>query len=309
MSRVDDRIRGELRAIRRPVSDEGVFELVEARRRRVRLARRAKIVALAVAVLAGTVAGTATLMRVFGVSQLDRVGNGTSPSPDGRTPTVEATCFVSSLSADLNGDTVTDSVTVYSPAASCESTEAGTTYVADVEISTGPSTATGYHQPLPECDQVGACRLFAGPDVDGDGAAEVAIARVSGVSSVGFGLYRFDADAPDGRVLHRFEVAEPGDPWDPNFGLAAGPATFTWYGSVTHLHWMSCEEDPEGRLAALTALRDEEDPSIYRVHGTLLDADGSTLRVAFTWDERIEEDRLSVPEGFCGAEILPPPSR
>jgi hypothetical protein len=103
-------------------------------------------------------------------------------------------------------------------------------------------------------------------------------------------------------------VAEPGDPWHPNFGLAAGPATFVWYGSVTHLHWMSCDEDPEGRPAALTALRDEDDPSVYRVHGILFEVEGTTLRVASTWDEPVKEDRLRVPEdSFCGAEILPPP--
>ena len=306
MSRIDDRIRAELKEIRRLVSDEGVFELVETKHRRMRLLRRAKVGALAVVVLTGTTAGTLTLMRVFGVDQDEEVGSGTSPSPDAATPTPEAVCFASSLSADLNGDAVDDTVTVYSPAVSCESAEAGTASVADVEIATGPSAANGYHQSLPECDQPFACRLFAGPDVDGDGTAEVAIARVSGVSSVGFALYRFEPEAPDGRVLQRFEVAEPGDPWHQNFGIAAGPATFTWYGSVTHLHWVSCDEDPQGRLSVLTALRHEEDPSIYRVHGTQFEADGTTLHVSSTWDERIEEDRLSIPERFCGAEILPP---
>jgi hypothetical protein len=307
MSRIDDRIRAELREIRRPVSDEGVFELVASWRRRVRLVRTVKVVALAVAVVSGTVAGTATLMRIFGGTQVERIGNGTSPSPGTGPGTVEAACFMSSLSADLNGDSFEDSVTVYSPAVSCESPEAGTAYVADVEIATGASTGIGYHQSLPECDQPGACRLFAGPDIDGDGAAEVAIARVSGVSSIGFGLYRFEVAAPEGRVLQRFEVAEPGDPWHPYFGLPAGAATFTWYGSVTHLHWMSCEEDPQGRPAVLTAVRDGDDPSVYRVHGSLFDVDGTTLRVASTWDERVPEDRLRVPEDrFCGAEILPP---
>jgi hypothetical protein len=302
MSRVDDRIRRELTSIRRPVRDQGAFELVEVRRRRVRLLRRVRVGTLALVVLVGTAAGVLTLQRIFDAGVARRPPGDTLPSPQAPTPTM-AGCDRSSLSTDLDGDGRSDSVVVSSPAPSCESPDVGAAYEAHVETAGGAR----YRQALPECDQPFACRLFAGPDIDGDGAAEVAIARVFGVSSVGFSLYRFAPDAPDGRALHRFEVAEPGDRWDPTFGLRAGPATFTWYGSVTHLHWLSCDEDPQNKLAMLTALRDERDPSVYRVHGTLFDVEGVTLRVGFTWDERIPEEQLVLPEDrFCGARILPP---
>jgi hypothetical protein len=312
MPRADDRIRWEFRSVHRSVSGEGVFELVEERRRQLRLLRRAKVAVLGVVVLAGTAIGTTVLMRAFGTDG-PSFGPANSPSvePTTATPTPVAVCFPSSLTADLNGDGLDDTVTVYSAAASCDSPAAGEVYIAEVAISTGPSTALAYSQTLPDCNELAPCRLFAAPDLDRDGLPEIAIAHAAGVSSVGAGLYRFDPEAaPDGEALVRFQVADPGDPWHENFGILPGPATVVWYGSVTHLHWAACDEDPEYpgiRFVVLTALRDERDPSVYRVHGTILAVEGTTLRVASTWDEEFAEEDLVVQEDrFCDGEILPP---
>jgi hypothetical protein len=88
--------------------------------------------------------------------------------------------------------------------------------------------------------------VFATPDLDGDAANEVAIQLAFGASTTSFAIYRFDPLASvETGALVRLEIAEPGDPWDPTYGLAPGPATFTWYGSVTHQQWLSCAEDPE----------------------------------------------------------------
>jgi hypothetical protein len=301
MSGVDERLRARMHAVRSPVSDDGVFELVDERHRRMRAIRRVRVAALVVVVLTATAFGTATLMRAFDAGDPRPFGDGTAPPVP--TPAPQATCLASSLSVDLDGDAVADSLRVYSPAPTCESPAVGSEYVADVELASGPA----YRQPLPVCDELAPCRLFAAPDLDGDGVPEIAIAYTGGVSSVGAALYRFVPDPSDGEALVRLEVAEPGDPWHENFGILPGPSTVVWYGSVTHLHWVSCEEDPKGRPAVLTALRDRDDPSTYHVHGTLFDVSGTTLRVAFTWDEAISEAVLRLPEtDFCGAPILPP---
>jgi hypothetical protein len=116
---------------------------------------------------------------------------------------------------------------------------------------------------------------------------------VEGGSTEGFTLYRIDPAAPDGLV--RLHVTEPGDPWNPEYGLEAGLVVLRWYGSTEHLHWTSCDEDPEQRLAVLTALRDPGDRATYRVHGTLLRLEADALTVEFSWDEEVAETDLVVP--------------
>lgn len=311
MSRADERIRGNLQELERPVRTD-VFESVAGRKHRRRALHRVGMASLAVAVVGGSLLGGYGLLRVFGVA------GGTQPVDDGvpttsadpsdavEPPVAVAMCDASELSADLNGDGIQDRVEVWTvaepPGSTCEQAETMKPY--EVHVTLAPNIAS-YSQSLPECDTPFACGVLAAPDIDRDGRAEIAIKYAEGVSTVSFGLYRFGPIAPDGVALQRLEIAEPGDPWDPTYGLAAGPATFTWYGSVTHQQWLSCDEDPEHRPAVMTALRSEEDPGRYLVHGTLLRLVGQELRPEFSWDEEVREDRLRVPTTMCGAELIP----
>jgi len=306
MSRADERIRRELHGLERPVRTD-VFDRVAGRRRRRRTRHRVGVAVLAAAVVVGTLIGGYGLLRVFAPAERSRPGDGSSSGP-----TAQATpmCEVSSIDTlDVNGDGMRDVVEVYAeapgPDIPCAAADPGP-YHASVLITTAPGLGIAYTQDLPECEMPYACRVFAAPDVDDDGANEVAIQLSFGVSTTSFALYRFDLEAsPATGPLVRLEVAEPGDPWDPEYGLPPGPATFGWYGSVTHLQWLSCNEDPEHRLAVMTALRSEEDPGRYLVHGTFLRLVGDELRFESSWDEEIREADLSVPETMCGAELIP----
>jgi hypothetical protein len=311
MSRADERIRRDLQGLERPVRTD-VFERVASRRHRRRALHRAGVTSLAVAVVAGSLLGGYGLLRIFAPAGKALPGDGASSAPKPQ-PTVSQAAEMCQLSSadtlDLNGDGRNDLVEVYfeppSPETACLAADRPGPYHAHVEISTGPDTAVAYTQDLPECEPYG-CRVFATPDLDGDGANEVAIQLAFGASTTSFAIYRFDPLASvETGALHRLEIAEPGDPWDQTYGLVPGPATFTWYGSVTHQQWLSCDEDPEHRPALITALRSEEDPGLYLVHGTLLRLVGQELRPEFSWDEEVREDRLRVPTTMCGAELIP----
>jgi hypothetical protein len=214
---------------------------------------------------------------------------------------------VSELTADLNGDGTTDFAEISAPASepgiTCDQASSLGPYAAYVETDVGLDTARSFTQELPECEQAYACGVFAAPDLDGDGAAEMAIRIAEGATTVTFALYRFEEDGSGEPGLVRFEVTQPGDRWNQEYALRPGPATFLWYGSTGHMHWLSCNEDPEHRPTVVTAIWAEDG---YHVHGARLGVEGTTLTVRSTWDEVVPDDRLDVPTDVCGAAIAPP---
>lgn len=315
MSRIDDRIRREIERLSVPVDDRGAFERVAVRRRRLRTAHRVGRVALAVAVVAGSVGGGVGLIRLFDAGDRARVGSGgdePTSSPSEGPPVVSAFCESRDVLVDLDGDGERDDLIetlgeTSQTGVSCEESPPLQRFVVylvlDAEANVGPS----FTQELPECADPYACRVIATPDVDRDGRPEIAIKLGAGVSAIHFALYRFDPTAPPNGSLHRLEIAEPGDPWHEEFGFPPGPATFSWFGSVTHQHWLSCDEDPEHRLAAITVLRacdDPDDPHIEDVHGVLFRLEGTMLVVEFTWDEQVPEATLEAPGDLCGSPLL-----
>jgi len=308
MSRADDEIRRGLRTLERPVDADGVFERVERRKGRLRTRHRAGKVGLGVAIVVGTLLGTFGLTRLIGPETSVPPAGGGTPDPAPTTMPATQGCLLKSMdSADLNGDGRDDLVEVYfeppAPETTCDASDRPGAYFAHVEIRTGVDTAEAYTQALPECEMAG-CGPFAGPDIDGDGRDEVAITLVMGGPTSSFGLYRFDPSAPDGGALQRFELAEPGDPWDPQFGIEPGPSLFSWYGSVTHQHWMSCDEDPRRELAALTVVLDQDSATRYHWHGVWLRVEGLRLVPDGTWDS-VEKDRPGEPPpDFCGSPLV-----
>lgn len=207
--------------------------LVERRARR-ELAER---VALAVAVVAGSVGGGVGLIRLFGAGDRARVGSGgdePTSSPSEGSPVVSAFCESRDVLVDLDGDGERDDLIetlgeTSQTGVSCEESPPLQRFVVhlvlDAEANVGPS----FPQELPECADPYACRVIATPDVDRDGRPEIAIKLGAGVSAIHFALYRFDPTAPPNGSLHRLEIAEPGDPWHGEFGFPPGPATFSWF--------------------------------------------------------------------------------
>ncbi len=81
MANVEDKLRVELKRLQGPGDAEGVVELVLRRAARRRVTRRLATVALAFAVIAGTVAGAYALVKVFPRSGHTTPGGRLSPYP------------------------------------------------------------------------------------------------------------------------------------------------------------------------------------------------------------------------------------
>ena len=259
--------------------------------------RNRAVSAIVILAVIGTGASVYALSRVFAPAAATGLAEeGVTPTP---APTPAVWCERTSVEADLNGDGALDLITVYGTQNCDRKDVAPGMYEVRVDMGAGFDGAPTISHDLPECSHEWLCRVFSAPDVNGDGRSEVAIQSRAGVSTVIFSLYRFDE--PTG--LERVVVAAPGDPWHDEFGLAAGADDFVWHGSVTHLHWMSCDEDPDHRLAVMTAVRPEDDPSRYDVHGTLLRLERSMLVPEFSWDESVDERDFQMSEDFCGARI------
>jgi hypothetical protein len=320
MPDVDDRIRTELRGLSREVPVEGVLDRVERRKKR----RRAQAVALAVAVVTGSVAGGVALTHVFGhrgtapasqpsgptaTSPAATVPNptsaGGSPSPE------EVLCDESQLNADVDGDGALDEVALWSPAPSCDSPQVGEQWVLHVSGGKlGPSAPGiqfyGFDQAFTDCQQPAfACRLFAAPDIDGDGAAELAIRIWESASADNLALYRLEGfDTAAGLHFVRIALAPPGDvPWFP-----PGDVWFRWGGSLSGLDSLECRSDGDRILVASSAGPVQGDPGHYDVHETQFRLQGDLLHVEATADyPDLAPDQnppFVTPPDLCGAPLV-----
>lgn len=272
-------------------------------RARRRVVRRAQIGALALSVVIGTIAGVYGLLGVFGTLRETPARNDKSSSP------AFTECDASTVKADVNGDGEIDAVSVFWPSyAACEPVLEGVRYQTRVVISAGtPAAVVLESQELPECETpVTACRAFGAPDVDGDSHAEVAIAIAPGGPAAFFGIYRFDPGAVSGsQALVRLTVEPPGDPWNEEYGFSPGPAVFTAYGSVTHIHWAACfKEEGEHFLVVATALRTKEEPDLYDVHTTVARVDEASLEVVMSDEARVPTERLEATDELCGSTLF-----
>jgi hypothetical protein len=280
------------------------FGRVARRRRRLRRLRTAKIAAVAAVLAVGTTAAGIGLRALLAGPEPVRFGDPRpSPTPSAA-PSPSRLCGVSSAVADLDGDGADDRIRVGVPlpgsATDCRKVPLDH-YVARVRLAVEEPGAPAREQSLTECAVPGQCWVLGARDLDRDGRAEVAINVVIGVSTLNLSLYRVDVAAPDG-PLHLLEVAAPGDPFDDLFGIAPGSSTFPWYGSVTHQHWISCEERP-GEFAVVTALRDERDPDLQNLHATVLRIEGDELVVVTARDEVVPDGSVGVPPDLCGAPL------
>jgi hypothetical protein len=300
MSRTDERIRSRVRGATLPVGTDGVVERIVRRRARRRVVRRAGVVTIVVVAFAASGATVYGLSRVIGPAAEPASGDTGVPTPSptgspGGDVMPSWVCDLTDIDADVDGDGVADRVVV-DTVEPCAENEPGRY---ELRVQLGGKNGV-VRRAIPECETPWLCHVFAAPDVDADGRAEIAVQTGwASPSDLPLSLYRFDET--DG--FQRLEVGAPGDDWDPELGLRAGTNVFDWgFADEGVVRWMSCGEDPLRRLAVMTAVRSEADPNRYDVHGTILELDRVTLVPAFSWDEEIAASRLDLlPTTFCGS--------
>ena len=323
MPNVDERIREELRRLERPVEVDGVMERVAGRRARRRVVRRVQAAALAMAVIGGSVVGGLWLSSLFGHPGASGPASRASLSPTGPNPTSAAggspqpwgedmVCDQSQLYADVDGDGVPDQVDVFSPAPRCDSSEVGKRYVLHVSGGkAGPSgpgvNFYGVDQNLPECQQPGACRLFAAPDINDDGQAEVAVEVKAEGPTIYFALYELvELDTVAGPRFNQIEVAQPSDT-----AATAGDGLipFAWGGDADRYEAVECRGDgPSRLLVASNAVPSQGNQGRYDVSELQLSFRNGTLHIEASADyPDLKPDQnppFVTPSDLCGSPVL-----
>ncbi len=244
-----------------------------------------------------------------------------SPSP---VPDLAAGCGLSAIQGDYDGDGVLDVAVVATLSAdgSCPEPGKGETYLGigfgqtEQDVGAGTFGADLAFGPL-ECGADVGCRVFAAPDLDGDGTAEIAVVQDAGASAEILGLYRMEICGPAQDCLtsswiSAIEVAEPGDPTLP---LEPGPARILWGGSVVESYGAYCgpmEGDPPTDETGFVVWRASADAagSGATVHEALLQLRGARLRVVATHDYEVPSTAAGLPPGggsdLCGAPVAGP---
>jgi len=196
-----------------------------------------------------------------------------SASPTGQGPDLGHSCTSSSVTADFDGDGALDTAVVHAAGETlvsdpipCPSPSAGFVppegWVIDVAWGSG---AAGSWL-LPECPS--ACAAYATHDVDGDGAAEVAVLVERGAST---DFVDFFALLPSeaGPVL--FGVAPPGNDQHPG----GEPLEAATGGSVVHQDFITCQADEAGPQLLATSALLSADGTMWTLTESLFDFDPS----------------------------------
>ena len=316
MARLDDRLRRDLERATRPADPAGVYEELIRRRERRRIVRRIESTALAVVVVASTIAGTYGLSRVFW-TDTTTAGEDNTPSvsspPTSPSPSAQATtdiglgfpvCNVTSVQGHFG-----DAQTV------------GTAYVASKRGDVGPCPNASEADNLVAVDITGdgradvgygpircevACSAFAAPDVDGDGTDELLVQDVA-FSIAGLRLFKIGlADSP---AIVPVTVAPPGDPAG---GFEPGKEVRLWLGGDEfRLDALRCETGPDGNVLVATSAESKPHDSpdaVWYAHETTfkLRRDGA-LEVVGTRDFQepatSESPSFAAREGLCGTRL------
>ncbi|HLB61963.1 MAG TPA: hypothetical protein VJN50_04420 [Actinomycetota bacterium] len=219
---------------------------------------------------------------------------------------LEIGCFRSVVAGDFDGDGVLDAAyggflpggtwdTTQPPDEQCRGAEPDPeNFDLTVELA-GYNVA--FIQEPGACEDE-RCRVFAAPDIDADGASELAVAVRSSGTRVALQLYRFD-----GGGLERFEIPDNEScEGDTCVGVAAGPATFEWGASADGtIYGVDCVlSDDVAMLRAWTG--NPRDDGTFFESGILYEISGRELVPQFDvdWDA---EPHDAPPADLCGAPV------
>lgn len=236
-------------------------------------------------------------------------------------PDLLAGCGLSALQADYDGDGTTDVAVVATLPrdGGCPEPGKGETYLGigfgqtEQDVGAGSFRADVTFGPL-DCGAGVGCRVFAAPDLDGDGAAELALVQDAGANAEILGLYRVGFCGPAENCvtaswISPIEVAQPGDP---ALDLAPGPARILWGGSVLESSGAYCgamEGNPPTDETGFVVWRASASSgsSGPTVHEALFQVRQDRLALVATHDYDAPSTAAGLPPGggsdLCGAPV------
>jgi hypothetical protein len=279
MPTLDDRITEAFIRAAAPVDGSGLFPLIDRRHVRAGRLRRVRMGIAAVAVVLGTAGGLLVLNRAFERSATLPAQTPTvAPTPPPSSVATAGCDAPSRATADVDGDGTPDQLRVH-----CA--EGDGPWILDVDWGNGASA----RRPLASCVQL--CQIYATPDLDDDGAAELAVrAADASVSNNAFlEFYRLPVIEPDPDPLTVTGTGAEG--WDGRFELGGD--------EVFHAA-VGC--DGLGNLIATSATQRHDGSWMVRA---------ITLRLLPTGFDVTGDRTGRFPEAFdpgayalCGAQIL-----
>jgi hypothetical protein len=320
MSRIDERLTQRFRRAERPVPLDGLFENVDERRGRRIRARKVGVVVLATIVLLGTTGGVWVLSRVFPQTQPLAAQPTNEPSPEQTGGPSQTPSPSGPVVPDLRLGFPTCNVSSVTGFFQDKSTK-GTAYVATKKGDVGrcPQPDDSFNVIAVDLDDDGLadlsygpiecmleCRVFAAPDLNDDGVAELLVVQQGG-SVPGLRPYAVSRDGDeDGRIV----PVEVGGPGDAAGGYEPGEQPRLFIGGDGFGHdALRCEDGPDGRvLIATSATQEPPDRinSVWRAHETTFVFEGGNLVVVGTRDfeEPVEGDpSFRSGEDLCGAPL------
>jgi TolB protein len=229
------------------------------------------------------------------------------PSDDVLLKEIGPACDATRVTADFDGDGAPDAAVVFYPPPPdglCNVPWADRKYQLFVSWSSGnPQRIDLSHLcNSTSLDAGHVCRSFAGPDLNGDGKAELAIQTNAGVSVAVFAFMTFKPDAP---VM----VSAGGVPKNVSF-----PQTLrlTWGTAATHSDVIRCVSGSHPELVAVSSELDERHDT-WKVAQTPFRFDGPSrvvLRPTKHTSVRVGDPdarRLQAGPRICGASIQATP--
>lgn len=286
MPDLDEYLRNELRRTVKAVDVNGVASRIDQRRRRRAVVHKVQSLALTVIVLAGTLGVVAVMSIEFRDAGTEPIAATPAPAPEDIGPGFPV-CDVTTSVGNWGGHgTVMYLATMTSDSGGCPTPDDGVAQVVGldedgdgkIDVNLGP-----IHCP-------GSCRFLAAPDIDRDGAQELAIAEGMNGSSGSIRIYSVNLSGTPALVPWRYQGQD---------------FVFAWDTSNDHQAGAFCNEGSAGpELVAWNAER--IGPDRYRETQIRYQMNRATAEVRLarphlrTFDVPDDEPTLPRLKSFCG---------
>lgn len=276
---LDERLRDELQRAARPADPSGVYEHMIRRRERRRIARKLQSGVLAVAVVAGSIAGAYGLSRIF-LPQGGAVAPSPSPSESPLPKGAEdigigfPVCFAERLGPiDYLGDGTDGSAWTAVPVTddgTCPEHREPDSYVLAVD-HTGDRVADSWVDLPFECEN--GCAPFDATDLDGNGTEELIIVKF--FSIMDYYVFTVRPNENGDLRVEPILVAPPGH--RPALIVAGEPLRIDAGGDAGYGSSIQCEGYPSAPVIVWSwrfAEIDSDEPSEVHVTRIRLQSDG-----------------------------------
>jgi hypothetical protein len=148
---------------------------------------------------------------------------------------------------------------------------------------------------VPISDCTATCSLFAAPDLEGDGAAELGI-EIGGETARQVEFLRLD---PSGASTEPLTIVGDGAPGFPSNSTAV----FPYRGAVTHAANLTCEDRTDGRVVVSTTAESSSGTAPWTIRTTDLALEADGFHVISSVESTNESADIGPSDEVCGFRV------